>query len=71
MGGGKPAPARELAVYNAGHHADEQSVDGDAGTARGTESRSLLRLWGKLHGTRSALGSAASLLFAWGFLVTR
>jgi hypothetical protein len=37
----------------------------------GAESRALLRRWGSLHGVRSALGSAASLLFAWGFLVTR
>jgi hypothetical protein len=34
----------------------------------GAKSRSLLRRWGKLHGVRSMLGSAASLLFAWGFL---
>lgn len=37
----------------------------------GAESRVLLRRWGSQHGIRSALGSAASLLFAWGFLVTR
>ncbi|TXN76594.1 MULTISPECIES: DUF1772 domain-containing protein [unclassified Methylobacterium] len=37
----------------------------------GAESRGLLRRWAGLHGVRSALGSAASLLFAWGFLVTR
>ncbi|RKK01172.1 DUF1772 domain-containing protein [Pseudoroseomonas wenyumeiae] len=37
----------------------------------GAESRSLLRRWGGLHGVRSVLGSAASLLFAWGFLTTR
>jgi hypothetical protein len=37
----------------------------------GAESRGLLRRWGALHGVRSTLGSAASLLFAWGFLVSR
>jgi hypothetical protein len=37
----------------------------------GAESRGLLRRWGNLHGVRSVLGAAASLLFAWGFLVTR
>jgi hypothetical protein len=37
----------------------------------GAESRVLLRRWGGLHGVRSVLGSAASLLFAWGFLTTR
>lgn len=37
----------------------------------GVESRDLLRRWGGLHGVRSMLGSAASLLFAWGFLATR
>ena len=37
----------------------------------GAESRDLLRRWGGLHGVRSLLGAAASLLFAWGFLVAR
>lgn len=37
----------------------------------GTESRNLLRRWGGLHGVRSMLGSAASLLFAWAFLAIR
>jgi hypothetical protein len=37
----------------------------------GTTSRDLLRRWGNLHGVRSVLGSAASLLFAWGFLTSR
>ena len=37
----------------------------------GTTSRNLLRHWGNLHGVRSVLGSAASLLFAWGFLASR
>ncbi|MFC7739448.1 DUF1772 domain-containing protein [Roseomonas sp. GCM10028921] len=37
----------------------------------GAESRSLLRRWGGLHSVRSVLGSAASLLFAWGILGTR
>ena len=37
----------------------------------GPESRDLLRRWAKLHGVRSVLGSAASLLFVWAFLVTR
>ncbi|RZI95174.1 MAG: DUF1772 domain-containing protein [Rubrivivax sp.] len=37
----------------------------------GAESRDLLRRWGGLHAVRGLLGSAASLLFAWGFLVTR
>jgi hypothetical protein len=36
----------------------------------GANSRGLLRRWGNLHGVRSVLGSAASLLFAWGFLAT-
>jgi hypothetical protein len=34
------------------------------------ESRGLLRRWANLHGVRSVLGSAASFLFAWGFLAT-
>ncbi|HWX50131.1 MAG TPA: DUF1772 domain-containing protein [Roseomonas sp.] len=37
----------------------------------GAGSRGLLRRWGSLHGVRSVLGSAASLLFAWGFLAIR
>jgi len=37
----------------------------------GAESRDLLRRWGSLHAVRSALGSAASLLFAWGLLISR
>ena len=37
----------------------------------GAESRGLLRRWGNLHNVRSALGSAAALLFAWGCLATR
>ncbi|MBL6080987.1 DUF1772 domain-containing protein [Belnapia sp. T18] len=37
----------------------------------GAGSRGLLRRWGDLHGVRSVLGSAASLLLAWGFLATR
>jgi len=37
----------------------------------GVGSRGLLRRWGNLHGVRSVLGSAAPLLFAWGFLATR
>ena len=37
----------------------------------GTVSRGLLRRLGTLHGVRSMLGSAAFLLFAWGFLATR
>lgn len=37
----------------------------------GAESRGLLRRWGSLHGVRGALGSAASLLFAWGILAAR
>ena len=37
----------------------------------GSESRDLLRRWANLHGVRSLLGSAASLLFVWAFLVTR
>ncbi|SDB74690.1 DUF1772 domain-containing protein [Belnapia rosea] len=36
----------------------------------GARSRDLLRRWGNLHGVRSVLGSAASLLFACGFLAT-
>ena len=35
----------------------------------GAESRALLGRWARLHGVRSLLGSAASLLFAWGVLV--
>jgi hypothetical protein len=31
----------------------------------GAESRAMLVRWGKLHDIRSALGSAATLLFAW------
>jgi predicted acyltransferase len=34
---------------------------GDAGV----ESRALLVRWGKLHNFRSALGSAATIFFAW------
>lgn len=37
----------------------------------GVGSRGLLHRWGNLHGVRSVLGSAAFLLFAWGFLATR
>lgn len=37
----------------------------------GVGSRGLLHRWGNLHGVRSVLGSAASLLFAWGFLAAR
>ena len=37
----------------------------------GAESRDLLHRWGNLHAVRGLLGSAASLLFAWAFLVTR
>ncbi|MBL6082603.1 DUF1772 domain-containing protein [Belnapia sp. T18] len=37
----------------------------------GAKSRGLLHRWGTLHGVRSVLGSAASLLFAWGSLATR
>ena len=37
----------------------------------GVGSRGLLHRWGNLHGIRSVLGSAASLLFAWGFLAAR
>jgi len=36
----------------------------------GAESRRLLRLWSSLHGARSALGSAAALLFACSLLIT-
>jgi hypothetical protein len=36
----------------------------------GAESRRLLLRWGGLHNLRSVLGSAASLLYAWGFLAT-
>ncbi|MBO9576014.1 MAG: DUF1772 domain-containing protein [Sphingobium sp.] len=32
----------------------------------GLDSRALLIRWGRLHDMRSALGSAAVLLFAWG-----
>ncbi|WP_458097109.1 DUF1772 domain-containing protein [Roseomonas sp. WA12] len=38
--------------------------------AAGLESRELLQRWGRLHNVRSMLGSAASLLFAWGFLAS-
>ena len=31
----------------------------------GTESRTMLVQWGKLHNVRSALGAAATLFFAW------
>jgi hypothetical protein len=31
----------------------------------GVESRALLVRWGKLHNVRSALGSAATIFFAW------
>ena len=31
----------------------------------GAESRAMLVRWGKLHDVRSALGAAATLLFAW------
>jgi hypothetical protein len=34
----------------------------------GAESRKLLLRWGSLHGVRSALGTVAVLLFAWGLL---
>lgn len=37
----------------------------------GAKSRDLLRRWGNLHAVRSALGSAASLLFPWGLLISR
>ncbi|RKK01360.1 DUF1772 domain-containing protein [Pseudoroseomonas wenyumeiae] len=37
----------------------------------GAGSRDLLRRWASLHNVRSALGSAAVLLCAWGFLTTR
>ncbi|WP_338665755.1 DUF1772 domain-containing protein [Pararoseomonas sp. SCSIO 73927] len=37
----------------------------------GAVSRAMLRRWGELHGIRSGLGSAASLLFAWGVLAIR
>jgi hypothetical protein len=34
----------------------------------GAESRKLLIRWGKLHAARSALGSLAMALFAWGMI---
>ena len=37
----------------------------------GAESRGLLLRWGKQQADRSALGSTASLLFAWGPLIAR
>ena len=36
----------------------------------GAESRDLLVKWGKLHAVRTALGVAATLLFAWASLRT-
>ena len=34
----------------------------------GEESRRMLLKWGKLHNVRSALGAAATLLFAWALI---
>jgi hypothetical protein len=34
----------------------------------GPKSRELIRLWGRLHAVRSALGAAATMLFLWASL---
>lgn len=37
-------------------------------TQAGPQSRALLEKWGRLHGVRSLLGSAATLIFVWASL---
>lgn len=39
--------------------------------AAGTETRDLIRHWGRLHGVRSGLGLAATLVFLWALAEAR
>ena len=58
-------PCYKLALHDSRHHADEPKLMATEPKSAGPQTRALIEKWAALHGGRTALGLAATLIFVW------